>query len=76
MYSLYYNFRSSLLNISLWSLTTKERRNLRLFENTGVGLFGPKRDEVTGVLCKLHRVGGHVVHFTTRTGLSKVWLDG
>jgi hypothetical protein len=32
-----------------WSLTLKEERGLRVFEN-GVlrGIFGPKRDEVTG----------------------------
>jgi hypothetical protein len=38
-----------------WSLTLRKERRLRVFEN-GVlrGIFGPKRDEVTGELRKLH----------------------
>jgi len=38
-----------------WSLTLREERRLRLFEN-GVlrRIFGPKRDEVTGDWRKLH----------------------
>jgi hypothetical protein len=32
-----------------WSLTLKEERRLRVFENRVLGrIFGPKRDEVTG----------------------------
>jgi hypothetical protein len=38
-----------------WSLTLKEERRLRVFENTVLRrIFGPKRDEVTGVWRKLH----------------------
>ena len=37
-----------------WSLTLKEERRLRVFENSVVRrIFGPKRDEVTGELRKL-----------------------
>jgi hypothetical protein len=33
-----------------WSLTLKEERRLRVFENRVLrGIFGPKRNEVTGV---------------------------
>ena len=35
-----------------WSLTLREERRLRVFENRRV--FGPKRDEVTGEWRKLH----------------------
>jgi hypothetical protein len=32
-----------------WSLTCMEERRLRVFENRPLrGIFGPKRDEVTG----------------------------
>jgi hypothetical protein len=38
-----------------WSLTLKEERWLRLFENRVLRrIFGPKRDEVTGEWRKLH----------------------
>jgi len=38
-----------------WSLTLRDERRLRVFENWVLrGLFGPKRDEVTGELRKLH----------------------
>jgi hypothetical protein len=38
-----------------WSLTLREERRLRLFENRVLRrLFGPKRDEVTGEWRKLH----------------------
>ena len=38
-----------------WSLTLREERRLRVFENRVLRmLFGPKRDEVTGELRKLH----------------------
>jgi hypothetical protein len=38
-----------------WSLTLRDERRLRVFEN-GVlrRIFGPKRDEVTGEWGKLH----------------------
>ena len=31
-----------------WSLTPREERRLRVFENRVLKLFGPKRDEITG----------------------------
>ena len=38
-----------------WSLTLKEERRLRMFENRVLRrIFGPKRDEVTGEWRKLH----------------------
>ena len=38
-----------------WSLTLREERRLRVFENWVLRrIFGPKRDEVTGVWRKLH----------------------
>jgi len=38
-----------------WSLTLREERRLRVFENRVLGrVFGPKRDEVTGEWSKLH----------------------
>jgi hypothetical protein len=38
-----------------WSLTLREEHRLRVFENRVLRrIFGPKRDEVTGELRKLH----------------------
>ena len=38
-----------------WLLTLREERRLRVFENRVLRrVFGPKRDEVTGELRKLH----------------------
>jgi len=38
-----------------WSLTSREERRLRVFENRVLRrIFGPKRDEVTGEWRKLH----------------------
>jgi hypothetical protein len=38
-----------------WSLTLREERRLRAFENRVLrSVFGPKRDEVTGEWRKLH----------------------
>ena len=38
-----------------WSLTLREERSLRVFENRVLRkVFGPKRDEVTGEWKKLH----------------------
>jgi hypothetical protein len=38
-----------------WSLTLREERRLRVFENRMLRrVFGPKRDEVTGECRKLH----------------------
>jgi hypothetical protein len=38
-----------------WSLTLREERGLRVFENRMLRrVFGPKRDEVTGEWRKLH----------------------
>ena len=37
-----------------WSLTLRDERRLRVFENRVLRVFGPKRDEVTGEWRKLH----------------------
>jgi hypothetical protein len=38
-----------------WSLTLREERRLRVFENRVLRrVFGPKREEVTGECRKLH----------------------
>ena len=38
-----------------WSLTRREERKLRVFENTVLRkIFGPRRDEVTGEWRRLH----------------------
>ena len=37
-----------------WSLTLREERRLRVFENRVLRIFGPRRDEVTGEWRKLH----------------------
>ena len=40
-----------------WSLTLRDERRLRVFENRVLRrVFGPKRDEVTGEWRKLHNV--------------------
>jgi len=37
-----------------WSLTLREERKLRVFENMVLRIFGPRRDEVMGEWRKLH----------------------
>jgi len=38
-----------------WSLTLREERKLRVFENMALRrIFGPKREEVTGELRRMH----------------------
>jgi hypothetical protein len=40
---------------SWWSLTLREKRKLRVFENRVLrGIFGPKRDEITRERRKIH----------------------
>ena len=44
-----------LYGFETWSLTLREERRLRVFENRVLRrIFGPNRDEVTGVRRKLH----------------------
>jgi hypothetical protein len=40
--------------VKLGSLTLREERRLRVFENRVLRMFGPKRGEVTGEWRKLH----------------------
>jgi len=43
------------MGVETWSLTLREERRLRVFENRVLRrIFGPKRDEVTGEWRKLH----------------------
>ena len=37
-----------------WSLTFREEKKLRVFENMVLRIFGPRRDEVTGEWRRLH----------------------
>jgi len=44
-----------LYGCEIWSLTLREERRLRVFENRALRkIFGPKRDEVTRKWRKLH----------------------
>jgi hypothetical protein len=48
-------FIDVLYGCETWSLTLREEHRLRVFENRVVrGIFGPKRNEVTGEWRKLH----------------------
>src|SRR5215469_3256902 len=48
-------FKSVPYGCETWSLTLREERRLRVFENrVSRRVFGPKRDEVTGEWRKLH----------------------
>jgi hypothetical protein len=50
-----YNFASCLYRCETWSLTLREERRLRVFENRVLRIvFGRKRYEVTGKCRKLH----------------------
>ena len=57
---LYRIYRIIILSVLLygcetWSLTLREERRLRVFENRGLRrIFGPKRNEVRGEWKKLH----------------------
>ena len=48
-----------------WSLTLREERRMRVFENRVLRkIFGLKEDEVTGVLKKLHKKELNNPHFS------------
>ena len=52
---LWLNFLVVLYGCETWSLTLREERRLRVFENRMLRrVFGPKRDKVTGEWRKLH----------------------
>jgi hypothetical protein len=51
-----------------WSLTLREGRRLRVFENMVLRkIFGPKRDEVTGEWRKLHSEKLHDLYCSPTT---------
>jgi hypothetical protein len=61
-----------------WSLTLREERRLRLFENRVLKrIFGPKRDEVTGRRRKLHNKELHDL-YSSRSIIRMIrrrWVD-
>jgi hypothetical protein len=58
-----YNFPVVLYICESWSLTLREKRRLRVFENRVLrGIFGPKRDEVTGKWRILHNKELYVLY--------------
>ena len=51
-----YNFACFLYGCETWSLTLREGRRLKVFEDMALRrIFGPKRDEVTGERRNLHK---------------------
>ena len=55
-----------------WSLTLREELKLRVFENRVLrGIFGPKRDEVTGDWGRLHNKELSDLYFETNIPLFK-----
>ena len=47
--SIFLKFKMPFYGCETWSLTLREERRLRVFENRVLRrVFGPKRDEVTG----------------------------
>ena len=66
-------YRTIILSIFLygyntWSLTLREERTLKLFENTVLGrIFGADRNEVTGERRKLHNEDLNDLHSSSNT---------
>jgi uncharacterized membrane protein YsdA (DUF1294 family) len=56
-----------------WSLTLREERRLRVFENRVLkGIFGLKRDEVTGEWRRLHACKGELYELYSSSNISRV----
>ena len=56
-----------------WSLTLREKRRLRVFENKVLrGIFAPKRDEVTGQWRKLHNEELNGLYSSPNTSIVRV----
>ncbi len=49
-----------------WSLTLREERRLKVFENRVLRIFGPKRDRVTGEWRKLHNEELNDLYYLTQ----------
>ena len=47
-----------------WSLTLREERKVRVFENVVLRIFGPRRDEVTGEWRRLHNEELNVLYYS------------
>jgi hypothetical protein len=57
----------ALYRCETWSLTLREKRRLRVFENRVLRrMFGPKRNEVTGDWRKLHNKELHSLYSSPR----------
>ena len=57
----------ALYGCETWSLTLREERRLRVFENRVLRrIFGPKTDEVTGEWWKLHNEEPNYLHFSPK----------
>ena len=51
-----------------WSIVLSEKHRLRVFENRVLnGIFGPKRDEVTGECRKLHKEELNDLYYSLNT---------
>jgi hypothetical protein len=62
-----YNFAYYFFGCETWSFTLREERRLRVFKNRMLrGIFGPKRDEVTGEWRKLQNEVGPVARIRER----------
>jgi hypothetical protein len=56
----------ALYGCATWSLTFREERRLRVFENRVLRImFGSKRDEVTGEWRKIHNEELHTLYSST-----------
>ena len=56
-----------LYGCEIWSLTLKEERRLRMFENRVLRrIFGPKKDEVTEEWRKLHNEKLYYLYFSPK----------
>jgi hypothetical protein len=70
-------YRTIILPVVLYghetrSLTLREERRLRMSENRVLrGIFGPKRDEVTGVWRKLHNEELHDLYYSPNVQVIK-----
>ena len=60
----------ALYGCETWSLTLREERRLRVFENRMMRrIFGPKREEVTGEWRRLHNKELYALHFSLNISL-------
>jgi hypothetical protein len=66
-----HSLRAVFYGCETWSLTLREEHRLRVFENSVLsGIFGPKRDEVTGEWRNLHN--GELHNFYSSPDMSQI----